>query len=495
MRSKVSLIVALVAVVLALLTASRMRPKPKPIITQNILQQETGVPVEVVPIRIADVNDALNVTGQLAADSVTVLSTKISGKVQTVAARAGESVSEGQIVIQLDDSDARREMEQAEAGVRQARAALESAESRLSQARTGARVGSVQSSSGVEQARAALASARARLEQVTTGARRQERQVAQNAVSVAKANMDKAQSDYNRYKGLYDDGAVSAATLEAYSTQLSIARSQHNSAVESLNLIQEGGRTEEVRQAEAAVQQAQQSLRSALAEKERDANRDEDVRAAMAGVSTARAGVEAARASLGIARQKVENHRIRAPRSGSVTARDAEPGQYVNPGVPLLTIVDLGTIYLQADVPETSIGRVKASQLVDIRVDALPNRMWRGRVQSIIASADPAARSFTTRIAVANSDRSLRPNMYARASIITGTLSDAMLVPKQAVIKKDNRTTVVRVVNGKADLVSVTTGLTTDNEIVVRSPVLQPSDQIVVSGQQQLQKGQDVDVA
>lgn len=471
------------------------RPPVPPPVTQQTEQARDGIPVIVSPVRLGNVTESLELTGQLAADSVVTLAPKVSGKVLSVAGRPGDTVSAGQVVVQLDDADARRQMEQAQAGVEQAMAGLRTAEARLAQAQTGARVGDAQTANAVEQARAGLRAAETRLEMVRNGARRQERAQADNAVAIAKANLDKAQSDYDRYKNLYDSGAVSAATLETYRTALTIQKEAHRSAIEARSLVEEGARTEEVRQAEIAVQQARENLAAALASVDTNLTRREDIRAARAGVQTARAAVSAARAALAIARQNVLNHRVVAPRNGSIIGRSTEPGQWAGPGSPLLTIVDLGTVYLEADVSEKDVTQVRPGLAVTARVDAFPDRVWTGSVRSIVPSADVAARTFKVRIAIANPDRSLRPNMFARARVATGVLKDVKLVPKHAVVATGAGQHVVSVRDGKAAFVGVQLGPVSGGDVVVVADRLQPGDAVVSAAADEVNNGDKVRIA
>ena len=498
MRNNRSSLIALVVVAVLIggfYTIQKSRPVRKPVLTQSSVQKEAGVPVVVASPKRRNVDDVLNVTGQLAADSTVILSTKVPGKVVSVAAREGDTVSAGELVIQLDDADARRQLEQARAGLDQARAGLQVAEAHVSQARTGKSVGDVQSASGVAGAKAALRSAKARLAMVTTGARRQERIQTQNAVDSAKAGLDKAQADYQRYKSLADQGAVSASTLDGFRTALNVSKAQYDSALQAASLVKEGARSEDVRQAEAGLQQAEEALRTATAAKQTASSRTEDVNAAIAGVASARASLSAAKATVGIALQNVDNFKIRSPRAGSVTMRSVEPGQYASPGQSLLTVVDLGTVYLQADISEVDVARVRPGMSVNVRVDALAGRIWRGRVASVVASADAASRNFTAKVSVANPEKSLRPNMFGRAEIVTGRLANALLVPKESVFERDGKSMVVRVKDDMAQIVTVSTGIATGDDIVIHADGLGVSDKVVTSGQQNLNGGQRVAVS
>jgi RND family efflux transporter MFP subunit len=404
-------------------------------------------------------------------------------------------VSAGQVLVQLDDADARRQYDQAVAGLEQAKAGLQAAEARLAQAQTATRVGDAQTENAVSQAREMLKAAETRLEQIRNGARRQERAQAEGAVAIAKANLDKAQSDYDRYKNLYDVGAVSAATVETFRTTLNIQKEAYKNATEARSLVEEGARREDVRQAEIAVQQARQNLQAALASVDTNQTRREDVRAARAGVETSRAGLTAARANVGIAQQNVANYRIAAPRSGSITTRSAEPGQWAMPGNPLLTIVDLSTVYLEADISEKDVARIQPGQVVTTVVDAFSNRTWNGRVKSVVPTADSAARTFVVRIIIANPGFILKPNMFARSSVVTGLQKDALLVPKTAIVKGAAGQHVVRVVSDVARFAPVTSGSTSGAAVVVRETNLRPGDLVVVKGADQLENGDRVKVS
>ena len=494
-RSILIVPIVLALVVAALFVLTITRPKTPPVVTQTTLQEESGIPVQTAAVQVRTVTNGLEVTGQLAANSVTNLSTKVPGKVEYVAAREGDTVQKGQLVIQLDASDAREQLRQAQAGLQQAQAGVKTAQARVTQAKNAARVGDVQNAAAIAQAQAGVRAAEARLRELRSGARTQERIQAQNAVDIAKANLDKARTDYNRYQSLFQQGAVAQATVDTYKTALDVAQSNYNNAVQSLSLVREGARTEEIQAAEAALQQARQTLRSAEANAETSINRQADVRAAVAGLATAQAQVASAKAAIGIAEQNVANYKIYAPRSGSVTGRNVEPGQYAQPGNTLMTIVDLGSVYLQANVSETDVSRVKPGMPVNVVVDAYPDRVFSGKLSSVVASADPASRIFTAKVSIPNPDHALKPNMFARARIVTGTVPDATLVPKVAVVTKDGKSSVVRVKNGEADVVPVTTGATTGNDIVVKSPALKKGDKIVVSGQESLQTGDKVTAA
>jgi RND family efflux transporter MFP subunit len=518
----VPLVVALL-VAGALYGAARARqsrqPKPKP--TRAEIQTQTGVPVEVGSVRRTDVVETVEVTGSISALSVVTLSAKVPGKVAYVAVRPGDPVSAGQVVVRLDDSDAVSSVRQAEsslsqamtavrtarAGVEVAKAALQQAEARRSQAETALRIQETQSSTGVEQAKAALASAQARLEMLRKGAREQERLSAQNAVAQAKANMDNAASNLRRIQQLFKEGAVAESQLDQAQTQYEVARAAYNTAVQQASLVQEGPRTEEIRQAEAAVAQAEEALRMAQAAAAQTEVRREDVRTARAGVVQARAnllqaqdqvnraedGVRQAKAALAIARENLANMSIASPISGWVSKRMTEPGQVANPGVPLMEIVDLGTVYFEAKVSETEIGKVRVGQPVSVSVDAYSGETFRGTVARIYPSASTSERSFGVRVTIPNPGQRLRPGMFARGKIEVARHRNLLVVPVESLVERGGETMVFKVVGNTAKAVVVNTKGETDSLVKLAEPCeLEEGDKVVVSGQSGLEDGSRV---
>jgi len=97
--------------------------------------------------------------------------------------------------------------------------------------------------------------------------------------------------------------------------------------------------------------------------------RQEDIKAA-------RAVVSQALAALDIAKQQLSNTYVKSPIRGYISRRMTEPGQQASPGVPLMEIVDVSTVYFEAEISETSLPRVKPGQLVGVRVDAFGDRTF-----------------------------------------------------------------------------------------------------------------------
>ena len=248
-----------------------------------------------------------------------------------------------------------------------------------------------------------------------------------------------------------------------------------------------GAREEEIEAAQKQVEQAEETLRIAKANRAQNALRREDIK-------SAKAGVAQAEAALAYARQQLANAYIRTPIAGTVSKRLTEPGQMASPDVPLIKVVALDTIYFEATVSEIDIGKVKTGQPVEITVDALPSRKFRGSVQKILPTADPESRHFTVRIEVFNRTGDLRPGMFARGGIEVARHEDTVIIPKDALISNGRGRAVYAVISSTARLRPVMTGFETREEAEALSGV-SAGDILVVVGQDKLADGVKVNVA
>jgi len=127
---------------------------------------------------------------------------------------------------------------------------------------------------------------------------------------------------------------------------------------------------------------------------------------------------------------------INAPIDGTVIARKIGPGQYVrsDSGDALYSISDLSTMWLKANVPENDIPLVRVGQEIEVRVAAVPDRVFKARVIAIGAASDSATRRVSVRSEIANPDGALKSEMFATFKIATGNGESSPGVPTEAVV-------------------------------------------------------------
>ena len=148
-------------------------------------------------------------------------------------------------------------------------------------------------------------------------------------------------------------------------------------------------------------------------------------------VDVARAGVRSAREQLQLARILLGYTVLRAPFAGVILVRQAELGEVMLPGTPVVTLADLDHVWLRAYVRETDLGRIRWGQAAAIRTDTYPDRRYAGRISFISSKAEFTPKSVEThaervtlvyriRIDVENPAHDLKPGMPADATIVLG---------------------------------------------------------------------------
>lgn len=167
-------------------------------------------------------------------------------------------------------------------------------------------------------------------------------------------------------------------------------------------------------------------------------NRRGDKEVADQAAARAEARLAAAQESARAAGAVAGYTRVTAPLAGIVTAKQAERGMTVFPGTPLLTVEEEGAYRLEAAVPESRIGGVKAGAKVRVAVDGA-GVAAEGRIAEVVPAADPGSRTFTVKIDVAGAG--LRSGMFGRVFLPTGE-RQGILVPGKAVVERGALTSV-----------------------------------------------------
>jgi RND family efflux transporter MFP subunit len=200
-------------------------------------------------------------------------------------------------------------------------------------------------------------------------------------------------------------------------------------------------------------------------------------------VNTARATLAQARAQLALAEKAVADVVVSAPFAGFISERKVSLGEYVQPSMPVVTLLKIDPLRLQLSLPGVQAGRVAAGQQVTATVDAYPGKSFSGAVTAVNPQISAESRSFVVEARVPNPDALLKPGMFAVATIDQGRTTRALLVPRRAVIEdvntnsyrvfaidKDNRAR-IRVVQLAArqqgDMIKIVAGLEEDERVAI----------------------------
>ena len=181
-------------------------------------------------------------------------------------------------------------------------------------------------------------------------------------------------------------------------------------------------------------------------------------------VELAQAAVDAARAQLDLARIALNDTVIRAPLSGVVSKRFVQAGEKLSPDSPVMAIVDLQHLTLDAQVPASDIPRIQVGQDVHFRVDGFDARDFSGKVARINPATEAGSRAMLVYISVANNDGALRAGMFAKGQITTDKSEARPVVPLAALRKDGGRDVVYRVADGKVVAQPVQLGMRNEDE-------------------------------
>jgi cobalt-zinc-cadmium efflux system membrane fusion protein len=175
---------------------------------------------------------------------------------------------------------------------------------------------------------------------------------------------------------------------------------------------------------------------------------------------------------------------VAAPIDGVVSDRQVGPGQYIQAGnsTPVYTIGDLATVWLVANVRETDAPLVEIGQQVEVRVLALPGKVFQAKLTAVGAAVDAVTHRVPVRATIDNPDGKLKPQMFASFSIITSGESNALAVPEEAVVREGEAAR-VWVVQGGSSLAlrQIHTGRINNGMVEVLDG-LKPGDKIVTRG-------------
>jgi HlyD family secretion protein len=245
----------------------------------------------------------------------------------------------------------------------------------------------------LRQAEAGVELARSQLDLLLKGARIEDVRQTEEAAKQAESNLFVAGEDLKRIRSLFEKESATAKMKQDAEARYQVALAQHEAAQQALLKVRKLSRPEEVRAAQARLAQA-------------EAGRDLLVKT-------------------------ISDATIVSPVSGMVTHKVVEPGEFVGPGVPLLTIADLDDVRLNIYVTEVELGRVRLGQRAEIRIDSHPDRSLGGTVIFISPEAEFTPKNVQTKeervklvyrvkVEIPNPESILKPGMPADALIMTG---------------------------------------------------------------------------
>ena len=302
----------------------------------------------------ATVGEEYVATGTVKARTTTVLSARVMGYLRELKPQAGEMVKAGDVVAVLDAKDIETGVKQAEAARNEARSVIPEMD---------------------------------------------------NAIAAAKAQLDLADSTFQRMKSLLDQKSITSQEFDEVAAKQRMARANYEMARARRQQIEQ-----KIRQSDEAVAQA----------------------TILRGYTT-----------------------VTAPFAGVVIERKAEPGMLASPGMPLLVLEQAGSYRLEAGVEESRLGRIRIGMAVKVDLESTDQPLS-GRVEEIVPAMDAGSRTFTVKIGMTGGG-TLRSGMFGRARFAVGE-KKALVAPWTALVEQGQVQKVFVVDGGVARGRLVTTG-------------------------------------
>ncbi len=342
--------------------------------TEKTSSEVSATNVTVAEVKRQTIEDTVTYTGEIKASEHTSVSAKVSGTAKSIFFEVGEYVKEGDVLLQIDNTDYLTQYNQAYAAYTSA----------MSQSKS--------------------------------------------AVATAQLEYNNAKINHDNQKVLYDSGAISKVAYDTAVTRFENAKINLNAATEQ-------------------------------------------------------AGLNGARASLDAAQNALDNTTLRAPISGYISSKNANPGQMVTPGVEVFSIKNTDSVDAQIYVTESIISKINFETKAIIEVSSAEKTL-----EGVVTTASPTKNTQTglydVRITIENSDASLKDGMFADITLTLSDSADALVVPSESVFE-DGAKYVYIAENDTAKKVKVTTGITTDEFTEIVSGVKE-GDKIIVSGKEYL---------
>ncbi len=406
-----------------------------------------GTAVQAVHPVSRQVVESLAVSGQVRGIQDSRLAPPVQGVLKTVLREEGDRFKAGEELARLDLGLFRAQEEQA-------LRSLQTAQARLAQASMSPLASEVarvqaETSQAVAVARARLEESLRRLEELQTGSTAEELRFSEGQFQAARARTLQSGRDLDRARQLWTQGALARADLEKAQTESELARQAEEQAQARLQEVRRGPRAEVLGAARAQVQAARASLQGAeetrtarLAEIS-DRPRPEDVQ-------VARAQLDEARRALEVARERLDQGRIRAPYDGMVLRKLAEPGDSVGPSQPILAVSRWPQVEIRADVDESNLGRLALGQPALVTSEAWREARLEAKVHEIAPHVDPERGTVEIRVWLDSSPEGLRPGQTVSVNILFQEATELLVVPLPSVLALGATSRVMLVQDGKA---------------------------------------------
>jgi HlyD family secretion protein len=428
---------------------------------QGIRMRNTSQSLQTYVVARGTLTASVGATGTIAARQQASLSFSIGGRVGTVDVKTGDRVSAGQVLVELDPAYYPQQVIVARIDLINAQKDLDNLKS---------------SQTAVAQAELDLANAKKALDAAQTEYDDAVRNNSEGWLRQCEDRVAQTYADYMYYR-YHNDGSPAAmmelrrryqAYLDAL-RELEKAQRYHDLGIGTSGGTKETQMQLEIAKAKLDLAQAQYDDALAAYNRLKNGVPAQDLQAAQARVDAAQA--------------ILDQVKIRAPFSGTVTALNLMPGDVVNPGAVALVIADLSELHVDVPIAEVDYNRLAVGQTAELVLDAIPEKTYHGQVTQIglNASTTGGSVSYPIRVVIADADESVLPGMTVAVQIEVSHLEGVLMVPNRAVRNVNGELVVYVLQNGAQKMVPVELGASNDTMSEVRKGDLTEGDVVILN--------------
>jgi HlyD family secretion protein len=324
----------------------------------------------------------IEASGQIEVTEVD-MSFRSPGHVSRLFVDEGAHVKKGELLAELEQEPIQALRDQAFAAVQELEAKVASLSLAIS-------IKQDVQDAEVKRAKANVSAAGARYQSLKTGSREEEIAEAAAARDRAKTEWENQQVDFRRIKDLYERKIVSPSQYDNSRTNAEAARAAYLAAEERYKLVKAGPRIEAIQEGKANLAGSDAALSAAEAGLR-------EIEKMKLDLSALNAQLAQAKSALAIAEDDLNKSRLFAPFDAFVTVKDVEEKEFVQPGTPVLTVADLGEVWVKTYVPETELGRVWLGQQAEVLSDTFPGKVYPGKVTFISPEAEFTPKNVQTK--------------------------------------------------------------------------------------------------
>lgn len=467
--------------------------------------------IQTVKVEQGSISAVVDATGSVRPKQSALVTWQTSGSVRAVNVKLGSAVKANDVLAALEMASLNASIIQAQADLASAQDALDTLQkSTTPQAQALKAVQDAQTAldsynynfpATQAKAQADLLTAQTNLTTMTN------RRTAMNYARASQGDIDAADASYNLAQKAVDDAQKAFNRVDelkptdplraAAQVRLADAEKKRDAALSTLNWYLGKPTKDDIAKADANVGQAKATLAQAqdawnlvkdgpdatqlailkaqLDDAERRYEQVKDGPSAT-DLQTAQTRIVADQATLGMAQ-------LTAPFNGVITEVDVMAGDLVNPGELAFQIDDMSKQYVDLEVSEVDINKVKVGQQVDLTFDAVTSKQYVGKVDQIglVSKVNAGAVNYLVTVLLTDPDANIRQGMTGSASIVVGEKQDVLLVPTIAIRIENNQSLLDVRRNGQISTVVIQTGLASDSQTEIVSGDVRAGDEAVIN--------------